>query len=129
MGNGNRGRYLSDEDNVSVEPFGRLARYLLTGQCRFEPTQIWLLHGATTSFERDEVIPLGKRKRPPDVQTAVWLRVVWPNGEESLGFVSCRDAERVAAFFPELARWLSRLRAPLTADDPTNKRRWLGPPV
>lgn len=64
-----------------------------------------MLHTEATACERGEDASAGN-------QIAVWVRVIWRDRSETLGFVSVLDSELIRAMWPTLAVPLSRLRRP-----------------
>lgn len=107
---------VDDSHLVSAEPFNKIALDLLAGRHRQEPRHIYLLHALTSASERDE-LPLG-----PTV-VCVWVRVLWPTGEESVGFAECCDAELVWGLYPDRCEWLSRVRAPRAGVAPDTREQ------
>lgn len=89
-------------DHVTVLPFGEATTFLLENRGRVRPTAIAFLHAPCWPDERGE---------PDDgpITTCVWLRAVWPDKTETLGFVSVSDAAVIATRFPKVAKWLSQL--------------------
>lgn len=79
-----------------------MAEILLAGRLKLKPALIYMLHSWATPQERED--PFSRQWK-----VVVWVRVVWADKSETLGFVDRTDADLIWAAFPRRTQRITRV--------------------